>query len=425
MGSGELTSTMVQAHKDLLARRGPSARAVFLDTPAGFELNADQISRRVADYFRTRLLHDVSVASFRSRQAVSSFDAAAAFRVLEQADYILMGPGSPTYALRQWQETPVPDILARRILAGACLTAASAAALTVGRCCLPVYEIYKVGEEPFWAEGLDILGRFGIPMVVVPHWNNAEGGTFDTRFCFMGEPRFRRLESLLPEDIPILGIDEHTACILDFGKGEASVRGIGSVTLRRKGADTVFRKGDRFPIRVLREGAPKGRHAAPAPARGSSPSGEVVGDKIGQGSLWDRVHGLHDAFQRGMEQHDPKGTVNALLELDRTVWEAQQDMEPPESISQARELLRELLVQFGVQMEPCRPGPEAHLAPLVEELLERRETLRRAGRWEEADGLRDILHRAGVVVEDTPEGARWHLDETAGKPTVSQASKGK
>ena len=50
------------------------------------------------------------------------------------------------------------------------------------------YEIYKVGVDPFWAEGMDILGQLGLPLVVVPHWNNAEGGTFDTRFCFMGEP---------------------------------------------------------------------------------------------------------------------------------------------------------------------------------------------------------------------------------------------
>ena len=41
-------------------------------------------------------------------------------------------------------------------------------------------------------------------LVVIPHWNNAEDGTHDTRFCFMGEPRFRRLESLIPEEVPVL-----------------------------------------------------------------------------------------------------------------------------------------------------------------------------------------------------------------------------
>ena len=35
MGSGELTSTMVEVHKELLAGLADSPKAVFLDTPAG------------------------------------------------------------------------------------------------------------------------------------------------------------------------------------------------------------------------------------------------------------------------------------------------------------------------------------------------------------------------------------------------------
>ena len=88
----------------------------------------------------------------------------------------------------------------RRVEDGGCLVAASAAALTVGRFTMPVYEIYKVGTELNWAEGMNILGRFGFNLVVIPHWNNAEGGNHDTRFCYMGEPRFRKLEALLPDD---------------------------------------------------------------------------------------------------------------------------------------------------------------------------------------------------------------------------------
>ena len=98
----------------------------------------------------------------------------------------------------------MPEILTQCVTNGGCLVAASAAALTVGRLTLPVYEIYKVGHDLHWVEGMDILGQFGFDLVVIPHWNNAEGGTHDTRFCFMGEPRFRRLESLIPEEVPVL-----------------------------------------------------------------------------------------------------------------------------------------------------------------------------------------------------------------------------
>ena len=117
-------------------------------------------------------------------------------------------------------EPTLDDILEEIVACGAVLVAASAASLTVGRLTLPVYEIYKVGEAPHWLDGLDLLSRFELPLVVVPHWNNAEGGTHDTRFCYMGQPRFEELERLIPEDHGLIGLDEHTACILDLESQE-------------------------------------------------------------------------------------------------------------------------------------------------------------------------------------------------------------
>jgi len=216
MGSGELTATMVGVHKELLTRISRAPKAVFMDTPAGFQLNVDLISQRAQEYFQTHVQQALAVASLKSKETTSLFDAEQAYHTLREADYVLIGPGSPTYAVRQLRQTPIPEILTHRIETGGCLVAASAAALTVGRFTLPVYEIYKVGEDLHWMEGMNILGHFGFNLVVVPHWNNAEGGNHDTRFCFMGEPRFKKLESLLPEPVPVVGLDEHTACIMDL-----------------------------------------------------------------------------------------------------------------------------------------------------------------------------------------------------------------
>jgi hypothetical protein len=36
-----------------------------------------------------------------------------------------------------------------------------------------LYEIYKVGEEPRWLDGLDILRTTGLEAAVIPHYNNA------------------------------------------------------------------------------------------------------------------------------------------------------------------------------------------------------------------------------------------------------------
>ena len=252
MGSGELTATMVEVHKEVLARSGNTAQAVFLDTPAGFQLNVDHLSQKAVEYFQTRIHHPLKIASFRSKDTCSASETEQAYRTLRESDYVLIGPGSPTYAALQWADTPIPGILKKRIEEGGCLVAASAAALTVGCQTLPVYEIYKVGTHLHWATGIDILGYFGFDIAVIPHWNNAEGGTHDTRFCYMGKPRFRQLEALLPEHVSVLGLDEHTACIINFAQGVFSIRGIGKVTLRRQGRETVFEKGSAFPLDILR-----------------------------------------------------------------------------------------------------------------------------------------------------------------------------
>jgi len=405
MGSGELTATMVEVHKELLTRLADSPRAVFLDTPAGFQLNVDQLSARAVEFFHTHVQQGMAVASFKSKEASSPYEAEQTLHQLRHADFILIGPGSPTYAVRQWQNTSIPETLTKRVEVGGCLVAASAAALTVGRFTLPVYEIYKVGEELHWVEGINILEHFGLNLVVVPHWNNAEGGTHDTRFCFMGESRFRKLESLLPEDVSIFGLDEHTACLIDLEKEEAVIKGLGTVTLRHGGGETIFTKGDRFPIDVLR-GKDTGKIWEKT-APGSVSLEDSPGPR--EDSFWHKIHEIEEAFRGGLETHQPKEATNALLELDRTVWRAKQDLENEEFISQARELLRDLIVLFGMKLESSPRDTADCLAPLVEDLLGLREKLRRNRQWQGADALRDSLERAGVIIEDTEDGPQWRF----------------
>ena len=407
MGSGELTATMVEVHKGLLDQLPGPPQAAFLDTPAGFQLNVDQISRKAAEYFRVHVRYPLSISSFKSHETTTDFDALQAFHILRNSNYILIGPGSPTYAVRQWKESPVPEILTQCVTNGGCLVAASAAALTVGRFTLPVYEIYKVGHDLHWVDGMDILGKFGFELVVMPHWNNAEGGTHDTRFCFMGEPRFRRLESFIPEKVPVLGLDEHTACILDFENNQAEIKGIGRVTLRTSEGELSFKPGDRLPLDVLREGnADSGWHPDPAETRSPQKDSAHSPD-----SFWDKIHALEASFQKGLEKHDPKTTTNALLELDRTIWHAQQGLESEEFIAQARDTLRDLIVLTGNELASS-PGNQAEaecLTPLVEALLELRQTFRANTQWGEADAIRDILQSVNITVEDAQNSSQWRL----------------
>jgi len=407
MGSGELTATMVEVHKGLLADPGGSPRAVFLDSPAGFQLNADHISRRAAEYFRSRVRHDLSIVSFKSRARATPLEAEKAFHGLREADYILIGPGSPTYALRQWRETPIADIFAETVRKGGCLTAASAAALTVGRFTLPVYEIYKVGEDPRWVPGLDVLSALGLDLAVVPHWNNAEGGNHDTRFCFMGEARFRDLLSQLPEDVSVLGLDEHTACLMDFARDTLEVRGLGRVVLKGAHGELVLEKGREHSLDVLRNGAPK---PAGNPRPGPSPAAEAKdAEPQPEDAFWTAVHALEASFHQGLEGGDVPRAVNALLELDRTLWEAHRELESEESVVQARDVFRELTVLLGTAVADSSREASGDFARLVDDLVALRQRFRAEKQWGAADALRDALQRFRVSIEDTREGPRWSL----------------
>ena len=399
MGSGELTSTMVEVHKELLARLGPSARAVFLDTPAGFQLNADQLSQKAVDYFKTHVRRELEVASLKAYGAGRTCGAEKAFQTLRLADFVLIGPGSPTYAVRQWRASPAPDILNKRIEGGACLIAASAAALTVGRFTLPVYEIYKVGDDPHWVEGLNLLGQFGINAAVIPHWNNAEGGTHDTRFCYMGEPRFRQLEKMLPPEALVIGLDEHTACIMDLERDEAQVKGIGRVIVRTRTMEATFAKGERFPLSLLRgETAAHDQRLAPLQPETMQKTADPSQD-----SFWQQVHALEDSFRQGLAKNSWEETTGALLSLDDAIWKAREQGESEEFISQAREALRDMLADLGKRL-----GAAPDVAPLVDGLIALRSRLRDEKKWQEADALRLCLEQAGITIEDTPDGTQWH-----------------
>jgi hypothetical protein len=397
---------MVEVHKDLLARLNGVPRAAFLDTPAGFQLNADQISQKAAEYFRVHIQHPLSIASFKSHETTSDFEAEQAFHILRESNYILIGPGSPTYAVRQWKVSPVPEILVQRINSGGCLVAASAAALTVGRFTLPVYEIYKVGEGLHWVDGMDLLGQFGFNLVVIPHWNNAEGGTHDTRFCFMGEPRFRKLKALLPDDVTIFGLDEHTACIMCLESDEAEIKGIGRAILRRSDGEVTFRTGDRFPLDILRGDSIDNVWKPHSPGIKSP---DAVSEKS-EGSFWHRIHDLEASFRNGLESRNPQQATNALLELDRTIWQGQQDLENEEFITQARDTLRDLMVLLGTELAGSPRNKKECLAPLVGALLELRQQFRQKKQWQDADAIRDRLQQTGILIEDTADGSRWRLE---------------
>jgi cyanophycinase-like exopeptidase len=348
MGSGEMGPRMRRVHASVVSRlagRGGSSasvKAVFVDTTYGFQENAAALSE-AGLAFLAGLGVSASLAPFRREDGVARETALARIRA---ADLVFSGPGSPSYALRQWSGTPFPDALAAKLADGGAVVFASAAALCLGRYTVPVYEIYKGGADPHWLPGLDVLAVLGLDAAVIPHWNNSEGAGFDTRYCWLGERRLAALERQLTPATSILGVDEHTALWIDADAGRVAVHGRGSVTVRRAGASRVIAAGEELSLDELR---PTGTPAPTSPARAARHAGA-----------------------RRDARSDDEELAERIIALER---------------------------------DAASTADRARLvAPLVEALLELRAHAREMAAFDVADGIRDRLVALGIEIADAPDG---------------------
>jgi cysteinyl-tRNA synthetase len=48
----------------------------------------------------------------------------------------------------------------------------------------------------------------------------------------------------------------------------------------------------------------------------------------------------------------------------------------------------------------------------IDALIEKREEARKAKNWKDADAIRAQLKAAGIVLEDTAQGVRWHKEKS-------------
>ncbi|MFL6180295.1 MAG: hypothetical protein ACJ74E_10650, partial [Actinomycetes bacterium] len=298
MGSGETAPAMVKVHRAVLETSGPGA-AVMLDTPYGFQVNADDLTHRTQRYFADSVGRPVDAVRWRSRAEEGHEHALAQ---ISQASWLFAGPGSPTYALSQWRDTPLPGAISDVVRRGGTVVLGSAAAVTAGQWALPVYEIYKVGADPHWVDGLDLLSEFvGLHAAVVPHYDNAEGGTYDTRYCYLGEERLSALEGHLSSDGVVFGVDEHTAVIVDVDSRSVEVQGTGGLTIRRNGTSRVLSTGSRSAVSELGDFEAGDRDSVSTSPTVSAEA-EASGDGAKQPSLERDLEEHRARFDEALEQ---------------------------------------------------------------------------------------------------------------------------
>jgi hypothetical protein len=385
IGSGEFAESMSRVHRKALASLEGAVNALFLDTPAGFELNVDEISAKAVDYFSQRFSISLDVASFKNKARAGAADVATALGKLRHANFILAGPGSPSYAVHNWRATVVWDTVLNRWLDGAALVLASAAAITTGAWTLPVYEIYKAGHDPHWMSGLNLFERIGLNLAIVPHWNNSEGGTFDTRYCYIGAPRFELLKAQLPTETVILGIDEYTACFFDPNTQHCEIMGAGKVTVQHGADSRDYPAGTSFGFEELRRMVRATQSGGERTARGPRAAEAGPDPGVVSTETTDYLHQLAVALSETRES------------------ERQRDL-----IEQAHDTMHELSAEW-------MPAHGATLAqdgsPFLDMLVELRTQLRGAKQYGLADEVRQKLSQLGITLEDTPGGTRWKRAE--------------
>lgn len=378
MGSGETSPTMTTEHQRILASVPARAGAcALLETPYGFQENADELTARITQYFAGSVGRDIVALPMRSAADAASI-IAATVAGLRAAEWVFAGPGSPTYALRNWADAGIGPALAD-VLDRGTIVFASAAALTVGSHTMPVYEMYKVGEAPSWRTGLDLLASAtGLRAAVVPHFDNTDGGTHDTRFCFVGERRMHVLEQQLPDDVFILGIDEHTGVRFELESRRVHVFGRGGMTVRMGGRIWVVPAGSEVGIDDIAE------HA------GTRLAG--VDTQAAPQFTAESVHAL-------LDEGNVDDAVDALLALD----DVDRDLT-------TRAAVHSLVLRLGRLAANPRVDVATVVAPFIDTLLEARASARKHGFWSEADAIRDRLTDLHVRISDGPNGSTWQID---------------
>ena len=333
MGSGETAPSGRILHEWAFRRLQTPVKASIVETPAGFELNSSQVAGKISDFITHRLKnYKPKVATIPARRQDGEFSTnnPDILSPLLDSDYIFLGPGSPSYAVRHLANSIAWEMIIARHRLGACLSFSSSGAIAIGENALPVYEIYKVGMDPKWMPGLDLLGTFGLRIACVTHWNNTEGGAnVDTSRCYIGQSRMNQLVSSIQTDINILGIDEHTALMLDLSCKTCTVVGKGSITIINSNGTTVFESGESFSTEVL---------------------GNVYLPEQGEGissDVWEKVVTHHHEWKEN--QPLPDKVINLIKERsearEQKYWEKS-------------DLLRDQLVEQGYSVKDTSDGPE-------------------------------------------------------------------
>ncbi len=108
---------------------------------------------------------------------------------------------------------------------------------------------------------------------------------------------------------------------------------------------------------------------------------------------------------------DDLNTANGLACIFELVSDINKDVlgadASKQTIAAARSLFHELCDVLGLLYNKMDNSLDAE----VEKLIEERSQARKEKNWARADEIRDELKSRGIVIEDTPQGVKWHVEQ--------------
>ena len=351
LGSGETSPNLVSVHRNLINKIDGEVIASLIDTPFGFQENADQLVDKLIEFYDVSLNLEINLASFRNKKYFKSVEYFEFIKKIQSSNFIFSGPGSPSYATKNWIDTDVPEIFKERLYSGSSLIFASAAASTLGIRTIPVYEIYKVGIDPYWEKGINLLEVFDIDCVVVPHFNNKEGGNHDTSISYLGAKRMEILQEIQPTNI--LGIDEHTALIIDAKENLFEVEGLGQVTVINQNETQNFKNGEKYSL---------------------------------------------DDLRKLLENTETKSIKESA------------DNDQNSQDEQIEDVLRKEIAELRLEIEKNNKNSE-NINNLINKLISYRIELRSSQKYEESDIVRDFLTESNIEIEDDKNSSSWKFKD--------------
>jgi cysteinyl-tRNA synthetase len=227
----------------------------------------------------------------------------------------------------------------------------------------------------------------------------------------MGERRLAMLERELPDDVYVLGVDEHTGLVIDLDTETVNVVGKGVVTIRIHGESTQIASGETFSVDRLRDPAQAtARDTKKLATSQSTTSAQKVAEvapAIFDSNLREATDRLNQVFLNALANSDADGAARAALELDDAISGWSGDTLQSDATDHARAVLRSMITRLAAAATGGLRDPRDVLGPFVQVLLDLRAQVRSDKRFDLSDIIRDRLAAINVEVRDTPDGAQW------------------